>query len=273
MGRAAVTGVLVALLLATAATLAMVPVTASGQGSPLERVGRPDQGPVPSAGLARRRRRRRARTADLDDQVRTLRQLSALLAAGRPLTSVWSEVLAGRWAASALSTEVKAEAEAGTAAGPVDRMLRAAARDARWGRDPTEALRDTRRLEGPERDPGDRAVRRAMADGWAGLADCIDIARATGAPLASLLDRFAAAQADARDADAARAAALAGPAVTVRILRWLPVAGLGLGVLMGADPVRVLTTTPVGWVLVALAAGLMLLGHLWVRRLLAVAAG
>ncbi|MEH0108551.1 hypothetical protein V6N00_02320 [Tersicoccus sp. MR15.9] len=204
--------------------------------------------------------------------MRTLRELSALLAAGRPLTAVWTDVLAGRSAAAAAGP-------GGEATGSVDRMLRAAARSARWGHDPTEALRDTR-WSTPEPSAGprtrrpagsDRPITAALVAGWAGLADCIDIARATGAPLAGLLDRFAAAQADARDADAARAVALAGPAVTVRILRWLPAAGLGLGVLMGADPVRVLVTTPAGWVLTAVAGGLMLLGHGWVRRLLAAA--
>lgn len=264
------TGVLVASLLAAVVALEAVTATAGAStrahGRGVGIAAPPDVRRVHRRGRARRRR---AVTDDLDDQIRTLRQLSALLAAGRPLTAVWTDVLAGR------------AATAGRAAEPdtaVDRMLRAAERASRWGHDPTEALRDARWAAptGPagrqQREGADRAVARALAAAWASLADCIDIARVTGAPLAGLLDRFAAAQADARDADAARAVALAGPAVTVRILRWLPAAGLGLGMLMGTDPLRVLTTTPVGWVLATLAAGLMVAGHLWVRRLLTAAA-
>ncbi|OMH34431.1 type II secretion system F family protein [Tersicoccus sp. Bi-70] len=263
------TGVLVASLLAAAVTLAAVTATAGASTRTRRRSG---VTPLPDVRHLRRRGRagrRRPATDDLDDQVRTLRQLSALLAAGRPLTAVWTDVLAGRAATS------DRDVAPNTA---VDRMLQAAERAARWGHDPTEALRDVRwaapmsSTGRQSRKGADRAVAGALAAGWVGLADCIDIARVTGAPLAGLLDRFAAAQADARDADAARAVALAGPAVTVRILRWLPAAGLALGILMGTDPLRVLATTPAGWVLTILAAGLMVLGHLWVRRLLIAAA-
>ncbi|GGC80984.1 hypothetical protein GCM10011512_04680 [Tersicoccus solisilvae] len=268
------TGPLTALLLAVAVLLGTAPAGPRRHGAGPDRhdAGRP------GAPIRNRVRNRAPAVADLDEQVRTLRQISALLAAGRPLTTVWSDVLTGRAAAAAAarsSTAVvasRAQRAPAAGTGAVEAVLRAAERAARWGHDPTEALRAARHSPVAARGAAGRAVARALADGWAGLADCLDIARATGAPLAGLLDRFAAAQADARAADAARAAALAGPAVTVRILRWLPVAGLGLGILMGTDPVHVLTTTPAGWVLAALAAVLMVAGHLWVRRMLTVAA-
>lgn len=117
------------------------------------------------------------------------------------------------------------------------------------------------------------AVRNREARIWSELAACLDIAEASGCPLADVLTRFAAQLEVEDDADAARQTALAGPKATVTLLTWLPLMGLGLGVALGVDPVAVLLGTPLG--LAALAAGLVLTaaGRVWSARLVSAAAG
>jgi tight adherence protein B len=108
---------------------------------------------------------------------------------------------------------------------------------------------------------------------WGQLAACFDVAEASGCPLADVLTRFAAQLEAEDDAEDARQTALAGPRATVRLLTWLPFLGLGLGVLLGVDPVEVLLGTPFG--VAALTAGLALTaaGRIWSARLVRAAAG
>jgi len=108
---------------------------------------------------------------------------------------------------------------------------------------------------------------------WGELAACFDTAEASGCPLADVLARFAAHLETEDDAEAARQTALAGPRATVRLLTWLPLSGLGLGLLLGVDPVATLLGNP--WGLLALAAGAVLTtaGRLWSSRLVRAAAG
>ena len=107
---------------------------------------------------------------------------------------------------------------------------------------------------------------------WGELAACFDTAEASGCPLADVLARFAAHLETEDDAEAARQTALAGPRATVRLLTWLPLSGLGLGLLLGVDPVATLLGNP--WGLAALAAGMALTaaGRLWSARLVRAAA-
>jgi tight adherence protein B len=119
---------------------------------------------------------------------------------------------------------------------------------------------------GAGEDPRQRRV-------WFQLAACFDVAEASGCPLADVLTRFAAQLEAEDDAEAARQTALAGPRATVRLLTWLPFLGLGMGLLLGVDPVNVLLGTPLG--AAALAAGLALTagGRIWSARLVRSAAG
>src|SRR5690606_1185822 len=57
-----------------------------------------------------------------------------------------------------------------------------------------------------------------------------------GAAQAGVLEQVAAALLADAEAEAGRRAALAGPATTARLLLWLPLVGLGLGVALGARP-------------------------------------
>ncbi|SBT50908.1 tight adherence protein B [Micromonospora auratinigra] len=112
-------------------------------------------------------------------------------------------------------------------------------------------------LDGP-----DRVARLARAAGR--LAD------RTGAPLAELLERI---EADARAHDrglAAATAQAAGARATAWLLAALPVGGIGLGYVIGADPIAVLLHTPVGAGSALAAVGLQVGGLLWTERLGAV---
>jgi tight adherence protein B len=108
---------------------------------------------------------------------------------------------------------------------------------------------------------------------WGELADCLDIAESSGCPLADILGRFAAHLEAEDDAEAARQTALAGPKATVRLLNWLPLFGLGLGTVLGVDPLGILIGNPFG--VAALAAGIVLtvVGRFWSLRLVRAAMG
>jgi tight adherence protein B len=112
---------------------------------------------------------------------------------------------------------------------------------------------------------GLRSVDGAPLLGW--LAIACDVAEQAGAPVAEVLDRFAAAvRADAAAA-ADRDAALAGPRATAMVLSWLPLGGLGLGFLIGADPVGTLLGTVPGRVCLVIGGGMWALGRWWTRVL------
>ncbi|MFH5878634.1 type II secretion system F family protein [Arthrobacter sp. NA-172] len=108
---------------------------------------------------------------------------------------------------------------------------------------------------------------------WGELAACLDVAEASGCPLADVLTRFASQLEAEDDAGDARQTALAGPKATVRLLTWLPLFGLGLGVVLGVDPLRILLGNGIG--IAALVAGVLLTvaGRIWSSRLVHAAAG
>ena len=200
-------------------------------------------------------------------------ELSALLRAGRSPVQMWHQAAAhhagpgsgaergarpGRSTSGASTGPEGAEGPAGEAAF----VLSAAARAAELGRPVSDAIR----AAAAARRRGSRGA--AVWEGpWTSVAACIETAEASGSPLAGVLDRLAALlEADA-DAAAARAVALAGPRATAQVLSVLPVAGLGLGFLMGADPLGVLLSTPVGAACLSAGAILTLAGRWWSARL------
>jgi tight adherence protein B len=93
------------------------------------------------------------------------------------------------------------------------------------------------------------------------------VAESAGAPAADVLERYARSRREIAEAERERAVALAGPQATVTVLTWLPAAGLGLALLIGADPLSLLGS-PAG--LVSIGSGVVLLaaGRLWMRRML-----
>ena len=88
-----------------------------------------------------------------------------------------------------------------------------------------------------------------------------------GAPLATSLERAAEHAEERIDALLGRQSALAAPRATGRILSWLPLLGLGLGVLMGSDPVGVLTGSILGALTGLFGLGLALAGRRWTAAL------
>ncbi|WP_311446263.1 type II secretion system F family protein [uncultured Rothia sp.] len=88
-----------------------------------------------------------------------------------------------------------------------------------------------------------------------------------GAPLATSLERAAEHAEERIDALLGRQSALAAPRATGRILSLLPLLGLGLGVLMGSDPVGVLTGSVLGALTGMLGLGLAFAGRRWTAAL------
>ncbi|MEN3343630.1 MAG: tight adherence protein [Arthrobacter sp.] len=197
-----------------------------------------------------------------------VQQLAALLRGGRRPARLWDELwlLYGRNAAQG-----RLEDGAGPkpALAPESVALLAAARAAALrGASVAEAIRSG----GPASPTGKTIGNGTGGDGrerrvWGELAACFDIAEASGCPLADVLTRFAAQLEAEDDAEAARQTALAGPKATARLLTWLPLLGLGLGTLLGVDPVKILLQTPSG--MAALAAGVVLTaaGRVWSSQL------
>jgi tight adherence protein B len=108
---------------------------------------------------------------------------------------------------------------------------------------------------------------------WVDLAGCLIVAERSGAPLAGILEQYAA-QLDADlDGLSARETALAGPRATVVLLAWLPVVVLALGFALGLNPLEILLGSLPGRS--ALAAGVLLImaSRIWSRRLVRHAEG
>lgn len=101
------------------------------------------------------------------------------------------------------------------------------------------------------------------------LAACWLISERTGAPLAEVLERFARYLENDIDLGQMREAAMGGPRATGRILSWLPLLGLGLGVLMGTDPLGILFGSVLGGFICCAGVGLALAGSRWTARLIA----
>ena len=108
--------------------------------------------------------------------------------------------------------------------------------------------------------------RRATAAGVPGAIASCRLSSALGAPLADILQAVASGVAESGHAEASRRAALAGPRTTARLLACLPVVGLGLGMLVGADPAALLLDGGVGSALGVLGVVLMVVGHLVTGR-------
>lgn len=224
---------------------------------------------LPCVRLLRRARPGAGKAAHLVSAVPmtlVVQQLAALLKGGRTPARLWDEL----WCVYSVNGQAgpgdptARRKDDGLTPGSVA-ALAAARAAAATGAPVSEAIRRSLPAAFPRRDRECRI--------WSQLAACFDIAEASGCPLADLLTRFAAQLEVEDDADAARQTALAGPKATVRLLTWLPLMGLGLGMALGVDPLAILLGTPLG--LAALVAGiaLTLAGRVWSARLVAAAAG
>jgi tight adherence protein B len=96
-----------------------------------------------------------------------------------------------------------------------------------------------------------------------GVTCVLRVARESGAPLAGVLQRLAiACDRTAENADQIEQS-LAGPRMARRIIWALPLLAVPLNALMGFDVMTVLLSSPIGWILSAIATALTLAGSRW----------
>ncbi len=147
-----------------------------------------------------------------------------------------------------------------TADGPLARdVLAPAATAAALGDDVAGAMRRT------------ALAQPAVADDLHRLASAWSLAEQHGVPLAELL---AGARSDMRwrvRFGASVRSQLAGPRATAAVLTCLPLLGLGLGQLLGADPLGVLRSGLIGQALVVVGVGLAAAGALWSEHIVTAA--
>ncbi|WAP52355.1 hypothetical protein OL239_03485 [Arthrobacter sp. ATA002] len=252
----------------------------------MPRAGLPAQSREPSTGPGQQSRGRTGRRQVRAGRIRLFRarpdpslhevpllvhQLTGLLAAGRAPYQLWTD-------AAALQRSTGGTGSDGLLAARLLPVLEAAGQAASLGLSPVPVFRAaaevrTRRARAAGRNPPGAGAARSgaavlsMEQVWSELAGCVSISERSGAPLAGVLGRYAAQLEGSLDQQAARETALAGPKATVRLLTWLPVGGLGLGYLLGADPVGVLIGSPLGWLAAASGAALSLSAGVWSRAL------
>lgn len=109
----------------------------------------------------------------------------------------------------------------------------------------------------------------AALDGaaWRDVSIAWRVAATVGAPLAECLRSLAAALRDAQEAADDVRVALAEPAGTARLMGWLPLVAVGLGVALGFDTLSTLFTQPLGIACLVAGAALIFVAHRWTARL------
>ena len=133
----------------------------------------------------------------------------------------------------------------------------------------TEAAGETGQLIAEALGNGTRAPQALAEAGgpeWRVLGAAWALAEASGAPFAPALDRIADALDSIAESARKRSVLLAGPALTGRLVTWLPLAAMGVGFLLGFDPLAVFFT-PVGAMLLTVGLLLQGAGMRWTRAL------
>lgn len=105
------------------------------------------------------------------------------------------------------------------------------------------------------------------AGGLRELARAWQVATRSGASLGSTLEQVAAGQSADQALRAVVASELAAPRATGKLMAALPVLGLGMGYLLGGDPVGWLTAGPAGWACSVAGVALACAGVLWIEAL------
>ncbi|HXH33641.1 MAG TPA: type II secretion system F family protein [Plantibacter sp.] len=196
---------------------------------------------------------------------RTTRRLAVLLGAGVAPASAWvhlaeeasadrTRALAGDAPVPVGAVDVDGEREVG--------MLLEVAAAAVHGGDVAAAIDELARQE------SGRGVRTA----WAGLAAAWQVASLTGAPLGVCLRDLAGSLRELDRIGRDVGTALAGPAATARLVLWLPLVAVVLGMALGFDTVRTLVATVPGLCCLVLGAAFLVAGGRWSAALTARAA-
>lgn len=127
------------------------------------------------------------------------------------------------------------------------------ARAARIGGDVPAGLRADAAASGA-------ALLGSMAGAW-------ELAGRTGAGLADVLENLADGYRRTVEVRRTLAVELASPRASARVMSLLPVMGVFLALLLGAQPLLWLTTTALGFGCLAAGVTLNVLGYLWIRRI------
>lgn len=98
---------------------------------------------------------------------------------------------------------------------------------------------------------------------------CLRVGIHSGSGLATSVSRLAQSLREAQETRFQLEAELAGPRATARMLAFLPLVGIGLGYLMGAQPLTWLISSPLGWVTLFSGIGLTALGVWWTTAIAA----
>jgi len=118
--------------------------------------------------------------------------------------------------------------------------------------------------------------RQAAADGFDGLHDLArgwQVGTRSGASLTGTLEQVATGVSADLSLQAVVDSELAAPRATGRVMAALPAFGMGMGYLLGGDPMRWLTAGPAGWACLVLGVALACAGVLWIESLARRAAG
>lgn len=177
--------------------------------------------------------------------ITTIRQAAALLAAGRPLSRLWSEVAQAHQPCQHPPDSHDPDPRCCMHHVLVSQQAAALIN--------TPYFAET---TGP-----------SHTAGWQQLSATLTLAQDTGMSLAAILYRLADALEAGEDAQQAREAASAGPKATASLLAWLPVVGLGLAHMLGASLGQLLTTGT-GWILLVAGCALAIVGRLWTARMI-----
>lgn len=106
----------------------------------------------------------------------------------------------------------------------------------------------------------------ALPGSWREVSVAWRVAETVGAPLAPSLRRFADALRDAQQSRDDVAVALADPAATAKLVAWLPLVAVLLGVVLGFDVAATLAN-PLGVTCLVAGVALMLVARMWTTRL------
>ncbi len=220
---------------------------------------------VTAAGVTRHRKKPAAQSTP-----RLVRQLASLLAAGRTGPTLWQ-------AMAQVRIMEMGRAPSATTPDATLTLVLAVQRASTMGLSSASAIHAAcqptdSHTERPRPRAGPETMTAEQRRMWLDIAACFAVCEASGAPVAAVLQRLAATLEADHDAAAQRQTALAGPRATVRLLTWLPAVGLGLGMLMGVDPLGALFDSATGWAILAAGLGFAVAGRFWSAKLIRSAA-
>ena len=189
-------------------------------------------------------------SADSAAAAESVLRLAVLLQAGVTPARAWSHL------ASAGDTAARMVVAAADSGLPLTAAIALAGR----GERPAD---ERRRGRAP------RAPSAGTTGQWRDIAAAWEVATTVGAPLAESLRGLAATLRDAQEAADDVRVALAEPAATARLMGWLPLVAVLLGVALGFDTLATLATDPIGIGCLVAGAVLILCGRRWTAALVA----